>query len=258
VVAIFLTKALNAQAAGAIGVIVCNNDTDNPDDVINLGGNDGCAVTIPTVMLSYNDCQTIRMETGVMATYTAPGLPGAGENFATAIDITEGTYTVDSYDWCRWYLYHGSTSAAWYKYTPAADGVVRISSCGSPTDTRLILTVAPAGCVGDVQIAGFNDDAGAEVCADNEFASELENLVFAGQEYYIVWDDPWSNDGFDFVVELLPLPTVPITFTVNMEEETVGADGVNMVFASPGVSDVADVSVVAMSDNGDGTWSAYS
>jgi hypothetical protein len=248
----FFTKALNAQAAGAIGVIVCNNDTDNPDDVINLGGNDGCAVTIPTVMLSYNDCQTIRMETGVMATYTAPALPGAGENFATAIDITEGTYTVDSITGTGG-IFNGSTGAAWYKYTPAADGVVRISSCGSPTDTRLILTVAPAGCVGDVQIVAFNDDAGAEVCADNEFASELENLVFAGQEYYIVWDDPWSNDGFDFVVELLPLPTVPVTVTVNMEQETVDPAGVSMLYAI-GAGGVTPQTLV-LTDNGDGTWS---
>ena len=247
----FVTKALNAQAAGAIGYIVCNNDTDNPDDVINLGGADGCAVTIPGVMLSYNDCQTIRMETGVTVTYTAPGLPGAGENFATAIDITEGTYTVDSLTGAGG-IFNGSTSAAWYKYTPSADGVVRISSCGSPTDTRLILTVSPGGCVGDVQIVAFNDDAGAEVCADNEFASELENLVFAGQEYYIVWDDPWSNDGFDFVVELLSLPTVPITFTVNMEQETVSADGVWATYQMVPGGSVGDVQ---LTDNGDGTYS---
>jgi hypothetical protein len=249
----FVAKAQAAQDAGAIAAIICNNDMDNPDDVIVPGGNDGCAITIPTLMLSFNDCQTIRMETGVTVTYTAPGLPDPGTNFATAIDITDGTYTIDS-------LYGGggifanSTSAAWYTYTPTADGVLVVSSCGTTVDTRAILGVSPGGCVGDVQLVAFNDDAG-DACSENPYASIMEVLVFAGQEYLIIFDDPWSTEGFDFTVELQSLPTVPITFTVNMEQETVSPDGVNMVFASPGVSDVADVSVVALSDNGDGTWS---
>jgi len=55
----FTVKAFNSQEQGAIATIVCNNDEDNPDDAIPMGGDDP-AVTIPAVMISYNDCQTIR------------------------------------------------------------------------------------------------------------------------------------------------------------------------------------------------------
>ncbi|MCG8327331.1 MAG: T9SS type A sorting domain-containing protein [Chitinophagales bacterium] len=248
----FVDKALNAQNAGAIGVIVCNNDTENPDDVITLGGNDGCAVTIPAVMLSYNDCQTIRMETGVMVTYSGQDLPGAGENFATAIDITDGTYTVDSLTG-NGGIFNGGDAAAWYTYTAAADGVLRVSSCGSATDTRVILGASPGGCVGDVQVVNFNDDAGPEACADNETASIMETLVFAGQQYYIIWDSRWSFDGFDFTVELLSLPSVDLTFTLNTELES---DVTAVNFSYSFNSDMSVTQNVDATDNGDGTWSA--
>lgn len=63
----FGTKALNAENAGAIGAIIFNN---NPGEgpVGMAPGAEGGSVTIPTVMLSYEDGQTIRaaLETGVV------------------------------------------------------------------------------------------------------------------------------------------------------------------------------------------------
>ena len=247
----FVTKALNAEAAGAIAAIICNNNEEVPDEVITLGGNDDCLVGIPTVMLSFQDCQAIRVETGVTVTYTAPGLPSAGETLDTAIPIGEGTFTVDSITGTGG-IFSGSTAAAWYAYTPSADGVVNISSCGGGANTRLIL--GAGDCPANVGIINFSiddcDDGSGEIVASN-----LDNLVLADQLYYVIWDDAQSADGFDFTVSLNPLPSVLTTFTVNMELEDVSDDGVLMVYASPGVTDVGDVSVAAMSDNGDGTWS---
>lgn len=48
----FTIKAINAQSAGAIGVIVVNNTPENPHDVINMGGSDD-NITIPAMMVSY-------------------------------------------------------------------------------------------------------------------------------------------------------------------------------------------------------------
>ena len=48
----FTIKAINAQSAGAIGVIVVNNTPENPHYVINMGGSDD-NITIPAVMVSY-------------------------------------------------------------------------------------------------------------------------------------------------------------------------------------------------------------
>lgn len=60
----FGSKALRAENAGAIAVIICNN-VGNPTTIAMQPGADGGTVTIPTVMVSLDDCNTIRM-----------GLPG--------------------------------------------------------------------------------------------------------------------------------------------------------------------------------------
>jgi extracellular elastinolytic metalloproteinase len=55
----FGTKCLNAQNAGAIAVLVCNNVS----GLVTMGpGDDGSQVTIPAVMIRQSDCTTIRAE----------------------------------------------------------------------------------------------------------------------------------------------------------------------------------------------------
>ncbi len=57
----FSLKALNAQSAGAIGVIICNYE----DGVEGMGaGNFAADVTIPAVMLGKSDCDAIRVFIG--------------------------------------------------------------------------------------------------------------------------------------------------------------------------------------------------
>ena len=57
----FGTKALNAQNAGAVGVLIINRDP----EVIEMGGGaDGASVTIPMVMVSSTDGLTITTEMG--------------------------------------------------------------------------------------------------------------------------------------------------------------------------------------------------
>lgn len=58
----FTDKVTNAQACGATAVIICNNDTANPDSVIPMGGTSAIPITIPSIMLSFNECQTIYAE----------------------------------------------------------------------------------------------------------------------------------------------------------------------------------------------------
>lgn len=55
----FSTKALNAQNAGAIGMIIINRD---PDPVGMAGGTDGTSVTIPVVMIGSTDGATLTTE----------------------------------------------------------------------------------------------------------------------------------------------------------------------------------------------------
>ncbi len=56
----FGTKVLNAENAGAIAAIVCQNTTDAPF-AMGAGANGG-SVTIPSIMISQSDCATIRAE----------------------------------------------------------------------------------------------------------------------------------------------------------------------------------------------------
>lgn len=49
----FVDKVINAQAAGAIAVIIVNNDAANPDTLVNMSGANA-AVTIPAIFVSYS------------------------------------------------------------------------------------------------------------------------------------------------------------------------------------------------------------
>ncbi len=243
----FSQKAFNAELAGAIGVIICNNDTANPDAIGNLGGFQ-CGITIPVGMISYNDCQALRVETGVMGTFTSD-IPRSQPNeyIGNAIEITDGTYTVDSISGVGG-LFDGATGNVFYSYTAAADGALNINSCLGGADTRLIVI----DCLGNV--LGSNDDA-CDLGNGDLYASSLDLIVREGQQVFLVWDDRWSNLGFDFTVTLNPLPAVDVTFTVDMSTQTVSGDGVNMVWAFNDAASIDDVEVLALTDNGDGTWS---
>ena len=54
----FVSKVNEAQDAGAIAVIICNNVAGNP---ITMGGTDS-GITIPSIMLSQDDCDIIKAE----------------------------------------------------------------------------------------------------------------------------------------------------------------------------------------------------
>ncbi len=59
----FVLKVKNAQNAGAIGVIIVNNDAANPTQVVQMGGADA-TITIPSLSVSLNDGTTIKAQLG--------------------------------------------------------------------------------------------------------------------------------------------------------------------------------------------------
>ena len=80
----FSLKALNAEKAGAIGCVICNND--GGTGVINMaGGTFGAQVTIPAVMLSDANCALLaaRIAAGdsVSVTFQKPYISGAIVSF---------------------------------------------------------------------------------------------------------------------------------------------------------------------------------
>ncbi|MCB0570888.1 MAG: T9SS type A sorting domain-containing protein [Phaeodactylibacter sp.] len=250
----FTQKALNAEAAGAIGVLICNNDMANPDAIINTAGDDGCALTIPVVSLSYNDCQTLRVETGVMVSLNG-GITYTIENPVAIVDGHWDSDPIIGGDG----LFSGG-GAVFVTYVAAANGILNVSSCGYGTDTHLIIAQTSGACRTELWANLEVIDESIDDCDDgggNIVASETNTPVYAGQTYYIIWDDAQSADAFSFDVSLEPLTPVDYTFNVNMAFETVSADGIQMVYAGPGATGLGDVTLVAMDDSdGDGIYSA--
>ena len=241
----FTVKAINAQTAGAALVLVCNSAANAGLPAIIMGGDDGGVMTVPTVMMSYDDCEILKAELG-------NGLAGSGDPFgpgetcSTAFAITDGTHTAAALTGGG-SLFNDATSTSWYTYTPAMDGLLNINSCGGGADTRFY--VWTDGCdLANITAIATNDDA-CDLGDGDLFASELDFLVTAGTQYWISWDDRWDASGFDFSVTLGALPIVDVTLTVDMNNETVEPDGAHYAGETNGW--VGE----AMTDNGDGTWS---
>lgn len=95
--------------------------------------------------------------------------------------------------------------AAWFSYTPAADGTITISACNGGADTRLYIGT---GACGSLTQAAANDDSCASGLGNN-YASEISDFnVTGGTTYYIEWDDRWASgaNAFDWSLTYSPPP----------------------------------------------------
>jgi hypothetical protein len=245
----FETKAFNAQDAGAIAVVLCNNVPDLPYQAPGF-----TQLDIPMVWLSQADCDLIKTEMpGLTATMLAPN---PNESTLSATTITDGTHTAPDMLSGNGTVFVGATHGLWYKYITNAEGLLNINSCGGGADSRLI--VIPGESQIDVATNIFINgvylfaDDGCDDGSGNDVAEDLSFLVYPGESYYIHWDNANDSTGFDFNVNLGALPTIDATFTVDMSNETVSGEGVYFNWADP--ADLIPMNQ-AMTDNGDGTWS---
>lgn len=89
----FVLKVINAQNAGAVGCIVCQNSADAP---FAMGGNDP-AITIPSVMIGQADCDLIKAQlpgvTGSVNSNPAVLTDGDYDNGIIAHEYTHGIST---------------------------------------------------------------------------------------------------------------------------------------------------------------------
>lgn len=93
----FGTKVLQAEQLGAIAVIMCN-DVSDPPLVSMTEGDDGEDVTIPSIMLSLEDCNTLKMglDSGLVVSFSLgdltvpePGPVGVDSDFDNGIIVHE-------------------------------------------------------------------------------------------------------------------------------------------------------------------------
>ncbi|WP_144281702.1 T9SS-dependent choice-of-anchor J family protein [Chryseobacterium echinoideorum] len=126
-------------------------------------------------------------------------------NCAGALAVTSGsTTTVSSYTGSYVGTCAGSGQATtpfamWYKFTATANGELTVSSdlpqndgLLKSDDTRLSIIT---GTCTALSCYGGNDDISSA-----NYLSATTIPVAAGTTYYIVWDNRWSNLGFDFTV----------------------------------------------------------
>ncbi len=210
----FVAKALNAQAAGAVAVIICNNDIANPNLLLFLTGNDTGQVNIPVKGITLNDCNRIRTALtngSVLATL----FPAFNNLCAEALPIQPGTHQVDT-------IYadpvlnslggapshpFDASAAVWFSYTPELDGIMTVSACEGGADTRLWVHTGSCDLARlDLITLIGSDDACPFELGNNEdlYASEASLPVQAGVTYWIEWDDKWENTAFSFSLDFTP------------------------------------------------------
>ncbi|MBK9017484.1 MAG: hypothetical protein IPM82_27455 [Saprospiraceae bacterium] len=240
----FVVKAQSAQDAGAIAVIICNNNVAAPNNLQYMGGADPGTLTIPTVMLSYNSCLTIKAELANGPVMGGTVVAAAGESCETAWTAVEGLNNAPAATGGG-ALFNTSQSGLFYKFTPAADALMTVASCGSTLDTWAYILAD--GC--DVlTVLDENDDCDFDA---GDYGSTTTVVVTAGTEYVIYWDDINSfntgNTPFDWTLTLSAIPNVPVTFNVDMTYTAAASDGVRLVFNG--------APEVPMTDMGNNLWS---
>ncbi len=128
----------------------------------------------------------------------------------TAEEVELGTHSVPSVECFGAYYDRGffsggvvrGESGYWYKYVPETDGILSISSCDGPADTRGWI-LQGADCLGaPLDVWGVNDDQCLLDNGEDPYASYREALVTAGETYYILWDNIWDRTGFDWELAL--------------------------------------------------------
>lgn len=183
-----------------------------------------------------------------------------GDNCASAVSVTPGTYTADGpasgsgFDGACF----GAGSAFngdWYVFTPAANGTIDVYSCDGGADTRLSVMTGTCGFLG---CAGSSDDA-CQMCPGcSFFASQVLGVpVTAGTPIYIQWDDFWTTQSFNWVLEFncanAPLSTTTLVmdcannqFFLNVDIVSMGSAATVDILNNGGAPTVSGATV--------GTW----
>lgn len=156
-----------------------------------------CTITEDFMTVTFLTADDEACESGAENTICAEATPvSEGTHFYEAI---EGEGATDN---CHNDIF-APVGARWFVYTPEADGTVIIRACGD-VDTRL--SVHTGDCT-DLTCHGANDDSDDLDCHPNGWASAIEGLpVSAGVDYYIEWDDMWTDEGSEWEIIWMPLP----------------------------------------------------
>ncbi len=147
----------------------------------------------------------------------------AGDSCSNPIAIGSGSHYVENINGASFSLNCSEYDASngdleWYIYTPNDDYLTTITSdleVNDNLDTRFHVY---QGSCDDLSCVAGDDDSGAGYLSVTSF------YVYAGESYYIAWDDRWENESFEFqLIEEDPPPPPPFGFTVS-SVSTVGSE----------------------------------
>ena len=133
-----------------------------------------CAFAFSFMSYAQNDCASAQVVV-------------AGTTTVAVIDGTAPTLICDGED--------PATAGEWFSFTATADGVVNVTTnlpANADGDTNLYVY---SGTCGALVCIGGNDD----VDTDN-YLSDFTFGITTGTTYYIVFDDRWEANGFDFLI----------------------------------------------------------
>ncbi len=136
----------------------------------------------------------------------------AQETCDTAIELTgSGTNVVDTIvgEYPATGCWQTAASAAmWYSFTPASNGLITVTSDiaanpSGPNGTDSRLSIFTGSCDALTCINGSDD---IQTTAPENYRSTVaDQEVMAGETYFIVWDDRWSDAGFSFEFTFTPV-----------------------------------------------------
>ena len=135
------------------------------------------------------------------------------------------------------------------------------------------VSVYSGNCTSGLTCVGSDDNSGVLACNFGNTNSNLSTYTFiasAGTTYYIVWDNKWSANGFDFQINETPI-VIPVTYnnqtvsTINSsynicivdmngdyKDDIVGVSGNNLRVHfqgnTPGTFTVTDFPITGTSD----------
>jgi len=92
--------------------------------------------------------------------------------------------------------------ANWFVFYPSSNGLLTVRSCLEGVDTRLLLHRGGCANLSNLEII---DDNCEQTAGGDNYASEIVDYCLdLNTEYYIEWDDRWSESGFDFEFTFVP------------------------------------------------------
>lgn len=205
---------------GVCGTLTCLTSDDDSGVIQCNSGNNNSFLSVKTFEVSAGTTYYIAWDnrwSAVGFDFQLIESPIVPSPCSTATTITAGTYTVNAIDGSNVTTTCSNTTLAkWYKYIPTQNYQVTVTSDLAENickDTNF--SIYTGTCSGTLTCVANDDNSGVIACNNGNTNSNLSVKTFivnAGTTYYIVWDNKWSAEGFNFQLIEAAIPPPPISY----------------------------------------------